>query len=208
MINEGPTKYNREELGSSIEVENASPHIEQVFAIAQEASIDPKAVDQETTKGGFLVYPLNKERYEQRANGNDFFTTFSERGQVKGFLMCYDRAFLQRLVDEGEIDHEDGIVNYLATHTEPEENFLYGDQIGISKETRTKEAGTMLMEKTFLKMKEKGMRKMYVAVLHGPIRNEASINFVRRLGFNNVAEVTNSDSLVWGIYHVDISQPE
>ena len=50
------------------------------------------------------------------------------------------------------------------------------------------------------------MRNMYVAILHGPIRNEASINFVGRLGFENITEVTNSDGLVWGIYHADISK--
>jgi len=208
MINEDPTKFNREELGKTIEVENASPHIKEVLEIAQEASVDPKNADQKTTKKGFLVYPLSKERYEQRAKENDFFVTFSEQGQVKGFLMCYDRAFLQKLIDEGEIGHEDGIVSYLKNQTEPEDNFLYGDQIGISSENRTKEAGTILMEKIFAKMKDRNMRNMYVAILHNPIRNEASINFVGRLGFNNVADVSNADGLVWGIYHVDITKEE
>ena len=208
MINEGTTKFNREELGKSIEVENAAPHIEEVLEIAQEASIDPKNADQKTTRKGFLVYPLSKERYEKRANENDFFVTFSEQGQVKGFLMCYDRAFLQKLIDDGEIGHEDGIIGYLTSHTDDEDNFLYGDQIGISSDNRTREAGTILMEKVFAKMRERNMRNMYVAILHGPIRNEASINFVGRLSFNNVAEVTNSDGLVWGIYHADISKEE
>jgi uncharacterized protein with ATP-grasp and redox domains len=64
------------------------------------------------------------------------------------------------------------------------------------------------MEKVFAKMRDRKMRNMYVAILHKPIRNEASINFVGRLGFDNVAEVTNSDGLVWGIYHADISKEE
>ena len=62
MINEGPTKFNRKELGKTIEVEHASPHIEKVLEIAREASIDPKNVDQKNTKKGFLLYPLSKER--------------------------------------------------------------------------------------------------------------------------------------------------
>ncbi|OGF21424.1 hypothetical protein A2316_02210 [Candidatus Falkowbacteria bacterium RIFOXYB2_FULL_38_15] len=206
MITESSIKFNREKLGKTIEVGNASPHIERVLAIAQEACIDPRTADQKTTKKGFLVYPLDKKRYEQRANGNDFFITFSEEGRVKGFLMCYDRSFLQNLISEGEIGHEDGIISYLTKNTEPEDNFLYGDQIGISAENRTREAGTILMEKVFAKMKDRSMRNMYVAILHGPIRNEASINFVGRLGFENITEVTNSDGLVWGIYHADISK--
>jgi predicted GNAT superfamily acetyltransferase len=206
MINEGSIKFNRGELGKKIEVENASPHIERVLAIAQEARIDPKTADQKNTKKGFLVYPLDKERYEQRANGNDFFITFSEEGRVNGFLMCYERSFLQKLITEGEIGHEDGIISYLTNHTDPEDNFLYGDQICISAENRTREVGKILMETVFAKMKARNMRNMYVAILHGPIRNEASMKFVGRLGFENVAEVTNSDGLVWGIYHADISK--
>lgn len=204
MPNERP-KFNREELGRSIQIESASAHVDEVLAIANEAKIDPRNPGTEDTKSGFLIYPLTREGYQKRTRGNDFFITFSEQGQVKGFVMCYDRAFLNKLIEEGEIGHEDGIVNYLSSQTPPEDNFLFGDQIGISRQNRTREAGTMLLEEVFVKMREKGMKNMYVAVLHQPVRNEASINFIGGLGFNNVAKVTNSDGLVWGIYHVELS---
>ncbi len=206
MLNERPTKFKREDLSKSIEVDSATKHIPQVLEIAQEAKIDPKTTKPESAKSGFLVYPLDRESYEQRAKGNDFFITFGEEGKVKGFLMCYDRAFLQKLINEGKMGHEDGIISYLTNRTAPDENFLYGDQIGISAENRNREAGTILMEKVFAEMKDRNMRKMYVAILHDPIRNEASINFVGRLGFENVADVTNSDGLVWGLYRTDISK--
>lgn len=204
MLNESPSKFDQEELGKSIQIESAAQHIDQVFEIAQEAKIDPKTTKLELTKDGFIIYPLDKDRYERRASGNEFFTILSEDGQIRGFLMCYDRAFLQKLINEGEIRHEDGIVNYLISNTEPEDNFLYGDQIGISSGNRTRGAGTMLLENVFVKMKEKNMRNMYVAILHDPFANNTSINFVKLLGFNNIAEVTNSDGLAWGIYHLDI----
>lgn len=200
---ERPTKFNAIELNNGTNVENAKDEtIIEVATIAQEVKIDPKNIDPEKAKGGFLVYTLDESGYKKRLN--DFFLTFSEEDKVRGFIMSYDKAFLEQLIQNGEIAHEDGIMQYLQTEIDPADNFIFGDQIAIAKDNRNKEAGTKLMEATLSRMQSTDINNMYVAILHQPIRNKASINFVGRFGFNHTKEVTNSDGLVWGIYHLNI----
>lgn len=200
---ERPTKFNAIELNNGTSVENAKDeNIAEIATIAQEVKIDPKNIDAEKAKGGFLVYNLDESGYKKRLN--DFFLTFSEENKVRGFIMSYDKSFLEQLIQSGEIAHEDGIMQYLQTEIDPADNFIFGDQIAISKDNRNKEAGTKLMENTLSRMQSMDINNMYVAILHQPIRNEASINFVGRFGFNHTKEVTNSDGLVWGIYHLNI----
>ncbi|NMB48719.1 GNAT family N-acetyltransferase [Candidatus Kuenenbacteria bacterium] len=200
---ERPTKLNAIELNKSIHVETAKDGaVAEIATIALEVKIDPKNIDPEKAKGGFLIYNLDENDYKKRLNL--FFLTFSEENKVRGFIMSYDKTFLEQLIKNGEIAHEDGIMQYLQTEINPADNFIFGDQIAISKDNRNREAGTKLMKATLSRMQSMGINNMYVAILHQPIRNEASINFVGRFGFNHTKEVTNSDGLVWGIYHLNI----
>ena len=64
--------------------------------------------------------------------------------------------------------------------------------------------GTALMSTLFQDMRERKIKNMYVAILHQPVRNEASISFVEKLGFSELEEVVNPDHYTWGIYHSTI----
>lgn len=117
--------------------------------------------------------------------------------------MCYDAAFLRGLIESGQIAHEDGIMNFLQT-AEPGRDYIFGDQIGVDYKQSHQGVGTKLMEDLFKKIKTRGIKKMFVAVLHEPVQNSVSKDFCKGLGAKNVAEVENSDGLKWGIYKFDI----
>lgn len=187
-------------------IENAIHHIGKIRSIAEKARINPSAADPQNLVNGFLVYVLDSDQYVQRSIDNDFFITLSVGNSMIGYLMSYSRNFLNKLVDSGSMRHEDGIMNMVLNHSESEDNFLFIDQIAIEPESRKKNAGTILMQAIFEKMKEKNMCNIYLAIMHHPIRNQASIKFMKRLGFNSIGETSNQDHFVWGIYHVDISK--
>ncbi len=186
---------------SKIEVAeiNDIPKIQQ---IAEMVKLDPKNPDREKLNKGFLIYTLSDKQYSIRLN--DYFTVAQkENGDTVGFLMCYDTAFLRRLIASGEIAHEDGIMNFLQT-TEPNGNYIFGDQIGVDYSQSNKGVGRKLLKNLFAKMKANGIRKMYVAVLSKPVENLVSKNFCKNLGAKKVSEVENNDGLGWSIYKFEV----
>ncbi|MFH1089876.1 MAG: GNAT family N-acetyltransferase [Candidatus Uhrbacteria bacterium] len=176
--------------------------IPRVQQIAEMVKLDPKNPDQEKLNKGFLIYTLSDKQYSIRLN--DYFTVArKENGDTVGFLMCYDTAFLRRLIASGEIAHEDGIMNFLQT-TEPNGNYIFGDQIGVDYSQSNKGVGRKLLKDLFAKMKAKGIEKMYVAVLSKPVENLVSKNFCKNLGAKKVSEVENNDGLGWSIYKFEV----
>ena len=191
------------EFPRDLKIEPAEIHdVSDIQRIAEMVKLDPKNPDQEKLNKGFLIYTLSDKQYSLRLN--DYFTVAQkENGDTVGFLMCYDTAFLRKLIASGEIAHEDGIMNFLQT-TEPDENFIFGDQIGIDYSQSNKGIGRKLLKNLFAKMKTNGIEKMYVAVLSKPVENLVSKNFCKNLGAKKVSEVQNSDGLVWSIYKFEV----
>ena len=55
-------------------------------------------------------------------------------------------------------------------------------------------------------MKNNNVNSFYVAILYKPVRNMASIKFVRSLGFKRVGRVINKDQHIWGIYKKELDK--
>ncbi|MBP7134113.1 GNAT family N-acetyltransferase [Patescibacteria group bacterium] len=172
-----------------------------IASIGRKLKIDVVNPDPAIIGKGFLVYALPPEGYSRRLNPH--FTVAKEGDTLLGYLMCYDNVLLTQLIADGSIGHEDGITNFI-TSQEPTDRFVYGDQIGIDYENHRTGIGSGLMQQNFEHMREEGIRKMYVAILHQPLKNEASISFCTRLGATCVGEVQNRDGIMLGIYRFEI----
>ena len=164
----------------------------QIYEISKSLKINY----QQPQKNGFLVYLLEAEDYKIRINNTDFFYVVVLKEKVHGFLMCYDNKELNYLAKKEYLLHESEIINYVLNQKSP---FIFGDQIGISHDNSRQGIGKLLMDKLFEDMKLRDIKRMFVAILHKPIRNTASLKFCNSLGFEQLTEVTNKDGLVWGV---------
>lgn len=167
-----------------------------VVRIAEAVQLNLYSPQPHLLRAGFLVYVLDQSDYARRAN--PFFTVSVGEEGATGFLMCYDGAFLQELIDTGAISHQDGAVDFLLD--QPQGSFIFGDQIAIDPATMQRGVGRELMLEMFERMRKGGISTMFVTILHEPVRNDPSIRFCTTLGAECVAEVTNKDGLTWGIY--------
>ena len=152
-------------------------------------------------KNGFLVYVLNKSKYGIRQEVSKFFYVAEENKKIIGFLMCYDNFTLEELLKNKELNHEDSICNFILNQKGP---YIFGDQIGISNNKTSQGVGLGLINKLIEDMKKEDIKTMYVCILHKPVFNKASFNFCKKIGFKKVAEITNSDKHIWGIYKLEL----
>lgn len=152
-------------------------------------------------EGGFLVYVLDESGYRRRIGVSQYVYIAKDQGRTEGFLTCYDSSSLQNLIESGELGHEDGIINFVAKQPSP---FIFGDQIAVDPECSRRGIGEKMIQRLFGDMRKAGISRMYVAISHSPENNETSRRFCTKLGFRQVAEVTNKDSRVWGIYLKEI----
>lgn len=193
----------RRELPKITIEEVGEKDIPAITAIARKLKIDVENPDPTILGKGFLVYTLPPEGYARRINPH--FTVAKEGDLTLGYLMCYDNVLLSQLVEDGSIGHEDGITRFIRD-LEPTDRFIYGDQIGIDYENHRVGIGSTLMQRHFEQMKQEGIEKMYVAILHEPIKNAASLAFCSRLGATCVGEVANKDGIKLGIYRFVVSE--
>lgn len=167
-----------------------------IVEIAEAVRINPHNPEPHILNKGFLVYVLSEAGYARRMN--PYLAISGDAGTLAGFLMCYDGTFLRELMADGAISHQDGAVGFLLRADDS--LFLFGDQIAISPTASRRGVGRELMCNMFERMRETGLRRMYVTILHRPVRNVASIQFCEGLGAQCVREVTNKDELTWGVY--------
>jgi N-acetylglutamate synthase-like GNAT family acetyltransferase len=156
----------------------------------------------DTTKG-FLVYTLQEAEYRTRILMSNYFFISTNHGHIDGFLMCYDNNILKTSLQSNLLSHEDAIIRFVQNMPEP---YIFGDQICISRaaEEQKQPTGIQLMENLFAEMKKHRINTTYVAILHAPTTNHASIQFCTRIGFRKIEEVKNSDNTTWGIYRFEL----
>ena len=185
------------ESGSPVLEVAQERHIPGVVDIVEKLKMNPYKPEPEKLARGFLIYTLDARGYMRRLN--ELFIVQTQGDRVDGFLMCYDRAFLQTLINDGEEKHEQGILNFIQS-IEPEDNFVYGGQIGVDPETRQRGMGRGMIERVLASMRNRHINHMYAAILHAPVRNDVSIAFSGATGAQNVGDGLNDDGLLWGIY--------
>jgi N-acetylglutamate synthase-like GNAT family acetyltransferase len=159
-----------------------------------------KIKQNDKSQSGFLIYPLNESGYNIRTKSKYFYIA-EDNSKIDGFLMCYDSNTLNNYLKDGLLSHEDGLVGFVAKQTQP---FVFGDQIGVNPDNKRKNLGTEMMNELFKNMKKNNIFTMYVGILHKPTKNITSISFCNKIGFKEIAEVTNEDKTVWGIYKLEL----
>jgi ribosomal protein S18 acetylase RimI-like enzyme len=175
-----------------------------IAKLAQQLRIDPFRTS-DIPKNGFLVYALNPADYSFRIrprflHKNPYVLVSKTEGQIDGFFLGYDDRDLAYLQKRGVIGHESGILDAVMQMPKP---FIFGDQIGIDPAATRTGLGTKLLDELFFRMRAERIRTFVVAVLHQPVRNQASIDFCTRSGLKFVSEVRNKDNTVWGIYRIE-----
>jgi L-amino acid N-acyltransferase YncA len=164
-----------------------------VSAIANSIRLDPR----KPQESGFLIYVLDRESYSRRIASSRYFLVAQEKNDVIGFAMCYDTATLLNLRDQGELSHEDKIVDFLARQGG---SFIFCDQIGIEFQHARKCVGESLMRKVFQEMRRNNISNIYAIISHKPLKNEASVAFFKKIGFRFTMEIENNDGRIFGLY--------
>jgi N-acetylglutamate synthase-like GNAT family acetyltransferase len=147
-------------------------------------------------KNGFLVYVLNEGDYRARLISKYFYVA-EEKDRVVAFIMAYNNLIINKLIESGDLTHQSNIIKFLLKQKKP---FIWGDQIGVLKEYAKQGIGGLLMDRLISQSNKNKISAIYVDILHNPFRNEASISFCTKKGFNQIREIENSDKKIWGIY--------
>ena len=153
------------------------------------------------TRGGFLVYPLTSEEYQQRILISPYFYAAEEDTELRGFLMCYNDITLESMIKQSLLSHEENLVSYARSQRKP---FVFGDQIAITQESQHKGLGKRMLAVLFSDMKAAEINDLYVGVLYEPVMNAYSAQFCNHLGFSEIGSVRNADKTLWGVYHLKI----
>jgi predicted GNAT superfamily acetyltransferase len=168
---------------------------ERIHAIAESIRLN-----RDSYQNGFLVHVPSPEQYRSCISLSPFFYV-AQNEETDGFLMCYDSGTLQTLRENGQMEHEDNLVDFVLQNELP---YVFGDQIGVRPGKIRQGIGKSMMIRLFEDMEIEHIPTMYVGILHDPVRNGQSIYFCTDLGFEEIGEVTNSDGYVWGVYRKTI----
>ncbi len=153
---------------------------------------------------GSIGYVYSTEEYQYRVcKSSYFYVSRADRG-IDGFLMCCDDQTLEKMIEDGRF-HHDGVLSYLSRQEKP---FIYGETIAIDPCAARKNVGTALMNQLFEDMIRANLRKMHVLIRHRPARNDPSISFCKKLGFDYTGnEIQNHDLIfTWGVYVLDLGK--
>jgi hypothetical protein len=145
---------------------------------------------------GFLTYPLDADGYHRRliVSGNTYIAE-NHHGSPAGFLMCFNELGLEVLAAYGDMDHQDGEVEFVMKQDKP---FIFADQIGVLEPRNG--AGRALLGALFEDMEESHIPVMYASVLKEPVENKASFDFCREMGFEQMEAVRNPDGYLWVVH--------
>ncbi len=146
----------------------------------------------ELSRNGFITWGQTSDSYRTRADLSDYFLVAQVDQEIIGWVMAYPLEILRDL--QSGMSYEDKIVEYFLDQYPLETVFI--DQICTIDGMRRCGVATALDEH----LRNIGANKSFVTdIIHGPIRNEASNLFFKKIGFIEVAEVPQ-DQWFLGIY--------
>ena len=150
-------------------------------------------------ENGFLVYFCDEEGYRKRIGKTPYFYVAERNNEVVAFLLCFDNKTVEEMAAFGDMAGEDKTFDFIFSQKKP---FILADQLAVLYEYSYQGIGKALFDKFFEDLLETGTTDIYGELLHKPARNNASINFCKSLGFEEINEITNNDDHTWGIYKV------
>ena len=82
---------------------------------------------------------------------------------------------------------------------------LYFRHVAVKKFPENKGIGARLEYKVFFEAKQKGYKEIIGEALEYPIENKASLDFHKKIGFEKIGTIKESDNkLIWGLYKKDL----
>lgn len=178
-----------------IEVRHAElKDIEEIRTLAESVRYDPD----HPGETGSIVYVLGSEGYSYRINNSRFAYVGVSENRVRGFLMCIDDKLLDEMSRKNRF-HHGGVLHFLSQQQKP---FIYGETIAIDPVFARRGVGKRIMDSLLRDMETAGIPNMHVLIRHSPHRNNPSINFCTKLGFEFTGReiVNDGDDFTWGIY--------
>lgn len=189
-------------IPDTLTVETARPeHLEGIVRVYHEVSIALPELLPQHSETGFLLrgYPWHEREFAEVLS--DFVLCAHADGSVLGFLLAYENPLFWRLYEQGLIRPGKALGEFFADLGAP---FLFGHRIAVAPSARRRDVASHLVAAMRARIQKSAYREMYICILHGPIRNAASVRFSTRLGFEFVTERANPDGVLWGIYRLRV----
>lgn len=185
-------------------VETARPeHLPGIVGVYEAVCLAHSELSPAHGNKGFLLrgYPLLASEFLEVLS--DFVLCARVGGEVLGFLLAYENKVFWRLYNQGLIYPGSALGDFFS---ELGGDFLFGHRIAVSPSARRRDIASHLVLTMRARMAKSPHRAMHICILHGPVRNTASITFSTRLGFELVTEREQPNGQLWGIYCLRLSQ--
>lgn len=163
-----------------------------ILAVAESVRLNPLHAQE----GGFLVYVLDKPGYARRLAATDLFYVAIDRGEVVGFLLCYEDHTVEDLVAQGVLSSDLLRARSVAGC---DGRWVYADQLAVHPAHTWQGVGLSLVWQLYLEVRKRGINSAFVAILHDP-PNARSRAFCEGLGFVLRGTLRYKDGRPWGLY--------
>jgi predicted GNAT superfamily acetyltransferase len=176
--------------------------IDSVLKIQEEQSISKIIEDKEEDRegierNGFLVHLLSKEEISEILNIKDGVETIvcRENGEVVGYLIGYNLNLWRELNPDWEsnIDFAEGF-----DESELTDDSIYLRHVNTSPNA-TAGIGRKISSRFVEESQQKGFSRVYGEILKEPYTNRPSMVVHKRLGFNEIAEIKETDENLGGL---------
>lgn len=167
--------------------------IEQMVAICEANLVKnnrEKFTDKDFSRRGFLINSLNAENTKKMIDDQKDCVTFvfKDGDEVLGYLLGHD-------LTQTEKNFADEVLRLLK----PQENEKVFYHYQIAKKPGAKNVGEKLVEAMVDEINKRSYSKLVCKIVLQPFRNEKSINFHEKIGFKQIGQFQNADTIA-GIF--------
>ena len=142
-------------------------------------------------RSGLINYvPPSLKKYSNRILMGNFYIA-EDKGNLIGFIDSFDYRTLNEVFKKNEITSK-----ILSLEENP---FIYSNTLVLSKDYEGAWISSKLL-KNLINNIGKQYFSLWGAIVHSPKRNQTSIKFSERAGFELQEEITTSFKLTFGIY--------
>ena len=147
---------------------------------------------------GFFEYPFSEE--ELRKGLNTYFSVAENSHEIEGFALGYDDNFMRdNFAGKGK-ENIDFFLNEFG------KRFLYLDMLGVKSPDSIsgKLSAGKLALRTIELAKDNGLKRIVSCVCEKPWKNERSIAFGKKLGFNRFGSISYANDICVGFYELGL----
>jgi GNAT superfamily N-acetyltransferase len=178
---------------SAIVYRRATPSdLEGICAVAEAVRLDAAHAQER----GFLVYVHDRRDYADRLAASDLFYVAIDRGEVAGFLVCFDDRTTADLVARGVMS--DYLLRARAV-AGCDGRWVCADQLATHPAHTERAIGAYLVLAIYREVRRRGIGSVFARILHDPPNRRAKA-FCEALGFVFRGTLPSEDGRPWGIY--------